>query len=233
MTVKQRLKIKPISDISKPNFYISALLTEYRDWAFNEKNVHLYKGNWRKEVFKCDENTPIDLELGTGNGLFFAHRAQTYPHRMIVGIERKFKPLIQSIRRARRAGSTNGRMVRYDANLPIDIFERGEVNDVFIQFPDPWEKLKWQKNRMIQANFLEGLHSLQRAGSFLEFKTDHREYFEKSLNIFESSPYKLLNFTFDLHNSEFSSQNFVTQFEALFVGKGKPIHYAKLIKPTL
>ncbi len=226
------LKLRPISSITRPNPYVLATLVEYKDWVYAEDVAPNYKGKWRESVFKLEEGASLDLEIGTGNGLFFSHRAESYPDRMILGIERKFKPLIQSIRRARRLGCTNARMLRYDAEMPENLFAEGELDNIYIQFPDPWErKIRWKKNRLIQSDFIEKLFKIQKTGSFLEFKTDHREYFDWSLDVFKASNYRIDGLSFDLHNSEYAEENFVTQFESLFLRKHQPIHYARLSKP--
>jgi len=216
-------------DLPKPNIYVQALLGEFSPWAFDEERAPEYRGQWRAE-FGVEEESPLDLEIGTGNGFHFAWRAQQNPSRALVGIELKYKPLIQSIRRARANESTNARMVRYNARLIDDLFAPGELNDIFIHHPDPWPKKSQKKHRLIQSDFLVRMYKLQSAGSVVEFKTDSEDYFDWALPLFEESPYKILGSTRDLHNSEYAAENFVTQFETLFLKKGQPIYYARLKK---
>lgn len=230
MRERVSLKLKAVESIRYPNSYIVALLEEYNQWAYTEQLAPQFKGKWRQEVFAVDPLHPLDLEIGTGNGLFFANRALSYPERCLIGIERKFKPLIQAIRRARRGGALNARMVRYDADLPWDLFAPEELNNIYIHFPDPWVKPRWHKNRLIQHAYMQELYNLQRSGSFMEFKTDHAPYFDHALDVFKNGPYKIQGYTYDLHKSEFASSNFVTQFESLFLRKGQPINYALLCK---
>lgn len=83
---------------------------------------------------------------------------------------------------------------------------------------------------MIQTEYLQKLIELQREKSYLEFKTDHRGYFDHALKVFQNSAYKMEGYTYDLHQSEFAEQNFVTHFESIFLHKGQPIYYALLSK---
>ncbi|MCB0357202.1 MAG: tRNA (guanosine(46)-N7)-methyltransferase TrmB, partial [Bdellovibrionales bacterium] len=216
--------------IRRPNSYIVSLQEEYKSWAFTEEQAPLYKGLWRSEVFKVPAHHPLDIEIGTGNGLFFAHQASSHPERCLLGIERKFKPLVQTIRRTLRSGATNARVVRYDAEVPWDLLAPEEINNVFIYFPDPWPKTRWHKNRLIQNDYLERLHVLQRPGSYLEFKTDHAHYFEQALEVFHNSQYDVCGYTYDLHRSEYAEKNFVTHFESIFLRKSQPIYFALLQK---
>lgn len=209
---------------------MAALTGEYKEWALTEEEAPKYKGKWREAVFHKDIYAPLDLEIGTGNGTHFAHHCKKFPERSLVGLELKYKPLIQSIRRAYLNGSINGRMVRYHANILPDLFAEGEVDDVYIHFPDPWPKKKHWKNRLIQPEFLNQLYKIMKPGTYLEFKTDSLDYFEWSKPIFEQGPFALAFITHDLHQSEQKEKNFVTQFESIFLRKGQPIYYALLKK---
>jgi tRNA (guanine-N7-)-methyltransferase len=217
-------------EIPYPNPYIDLMLGEFSRWTRSEEAAPGHKGKWRQEVFDAPVDVPMDLEVGTGNGFHFGHRCQVAPERLLIGLEIKFKPLVQSIRRVVRAGGTNGCMVRYHAGAVDEIFAPEELNNVYIHFPDPWPKKRHFKNRLIQDGFLHKLYQLQKPGSFLEFKTDSRDYFEWALERMQKGPYKLDFFTDDLHKSERAQQNFITQFESLFLRQGLPIYYALLVK---
>ena len=216
-------------DLPKPNEYVQALLGEFSPWAFDEEKAPTLKGGWRDE-FQVGGTDPVDLEIGTGNGFHFAWRAEQNPDRSLVGIELKYKPLIQTIRRARKNDSSNARMLRYNARLLKDLFEPGELDNVFVHHPAPWPKKSQKKHRLIQPEFLEELYALQKPGSFFEFKTDSEDYFDWALPMFEKSQYEVEGSTRDLHNSEFASRNFVTHFECLFLRKGQPLYYAFMWK---
>lgn len=226
----RRPRLVETKTLPKPTEYVLALTGEYAPWAFDEERAKEHRGSWRKH-YGVGETAPLDLEIGTGNGYFFAHRAETEPTRSLIGIEVKYKPLIQSIRRARRAGAENVRIVRYDANCLEDIFGSEEVNHVFIHHPDPWPRKRDWKHRLIQDDFLEILWNVMRPGSFVNFKTDSEDYYDWALPIFEKSKFKKLRETRDLHKSEWATENFVTHFESLFLQKGQPIFYCRFEKP--
>jgi tRNA (guanine-N7-)-methyltransferase len=218
-------------NLRRPTEYVQMLNGEFSKWAFNEERAPLLKGKWREQVFEVPATHGLDLEIGTGSGNHFAHLAAKNPDRSLVGIELKFKPLIQSIRRAVRAGSVNARILRYDASLLEHLFAAGELNNVYIHHPDPWPKKRSWKHRLIQDLFLESLFGLMQPGSYVEFKTDSRDYFDWSVEHFKRSKFDLTRVTWNLHQSEWKDENFVTQFEDLFLKQGLPIHYARLVRP--
>lgn len=217
-------------NLPKPTEYVTLMNGEFGDWALNEERAPPHRGRWRSEVFKTADDHPIDLEIGTGNGYHFAHLAKRSPERSVLGIELKFKPLIQSIRRAVRNGSQNARILRYDAARLEDLFEKQELNNIYIHFPDPWSKKRQWKHRIIQSEFLDLAFELMRPSSFLDFKTDSVDYFDWAEARFHQSQFKVTRLTRDLHRSEWRDENFVTHFESLFAAQGLNIHYARLEK---
>ena len=224
-----RLNIIKTSEIPNPTYYVEALNGEYANFALNEVRAENFRGQWRAGVFLAP-NKPLDLEIGTGNGFFFAHHAEQNPNRNLIGIEIKFKPLIQAIRRALRAGAVNARIVRYDAGLIENLFQPGEIDNVYIHHPDPWNKRRRQKRRLLNQHFLSKLHSLQTRGSFLDFKTDSQDYFHWVVGEIEKSQYKVVRRAEDLHSSPWQVENFVTHFERIYMEKGQPIYYLRALR---
>lgn len=225
-----RRRLNLTRTLPNPNRYTLALEGEYSHRAFSEERAPANKGAWRTKVFGVPEERPLDLEIGTGNGFHFSHRAIQVPGRCLVGLELKYKPLVQAIRRAVRGGAVNAAMCRYHAfNIP-DLFAEGELNDVYVHFPDPWTSPNKPKNRIMNRQLLRLLHTLQRPGSMIEFKTDSREMFLWALEEIADTPYRVVAQTLDLHRSPLAEGNFVTFFESLFLRDGIEINYIKLAR---
>ena len=229
---KRRPKINLTRTLPKQNAYTLALDNEFKDFAFNEERAPLNKKKWRSEIFHCSETAFLDLEIGTGSGMHFAYHANKFPERYLVGIELKYKPLIQSIRRARAKGLKNSAICRYHAFNVDLLFAEQELNNVYIHFPDPWVTPRKPKNRVVNQTILNELYNMQRPGSFLEFKTDSREYFLWSLDEIKQTKYKIEYQTLNLSAEEtiYKQNNFQTSFEKIFVNQGIEINYIKLIK---
>ncbi len=214
------------------NAYTLALDNEFKNYAFNEERAPLNKNKWRSEIFKCEEAKAVDVEIGTGAGMHFSYWANANPERHLVGLELKYKPLIQSIRRAQALGARNSAICRYHAfNIDL-LFDKNEINNVFIHFPDPWVAPRKPKNRVVNRAILNGIHEMQREGSFLEFKTDSREYFLWALQEIKETKYKVEFETLNLYKDggKYFEQNYQTTFEKIFVKQGIEINYIKLVK---
>jgi tRNA (guanine-N7-)-methyltransferase len=227
----RRPRIVKTKDLRVPNDYTLALDGEFRDFAFNEERALEFTGRWRSEIYKVPEEMPLDLEIGTGNGVHFQHHSQHFPERCLMGIELKYKPLIQTIRGAIRRGSRRACIMRLHA-FNVDLaFAAGELNDLYIHFPDPWTSPRKPKNRLFNPRMLEIFWRLQRPGSKIDFKTDSREMFLWSLENIKASPYQIEAMTLNLHQSEWREQNVTTAFEKIFLRQGVEINFVRLRKP--
>lgn len=229
---QRRPQINSTRLLPNQNAYTLALNNEFKSYAFDEERAPLNKNKWRAEVFKCDDTKPVDVEIGTGAGMHFAHRANKNLERNLVGLELKYKPLIQSIKRAQVLGARNSAICRYHAfNIDL-LFEKNEINDVFIHFPDPWTTPRKPKNRVVNTQILNAIYEMQREGSFLEFKTDSREYFLWALEEIKQTKYKIEFQTLNLYSDggKYFAENFPTTFEKIFVRQGIEINYIKLVK---
>ena len=211
------------------NPYVELMYTEFKDWSFDAEATEK-RGRWRSDVFGVAPDKAVDLEIGTGNGTHFAQLTEAHPERCFVGLELKYKTLVQSIRRSLRRGCQNGRMARIKAEKITELFESEEINNVYIHFPDPWPKKRHHKNRLIQKTFLKDLYGVMRPGAWVEFKTDDYGYFKWAMTYFSSSDFTIKYFTEDLHQSHRKDKNFVTHFESLFLKKGQPIYHCLLQK---
>lgn len=221
-------RINSTRELPRQNYYTLALNGEYSHVAFDEERAPHNKGKWRSEVFSCEEARPLDLEIGTGTGTFFTHQALKRPERLLVGMELKYKPLIQSIRRSQTAGSKNTAICRFHAFNTELLFAEGELNDIYIHFPDPWVTPRRPRNRTVNAELLKIFFQLQKPGSKIYFKTDSREYFLWSLDEIKKTPYDLSYMTLNLHKSDKAEENFITGFEKIFMNQGIEINYMEL-----
>lgn len=225
--VFHRPQIIRTKTLPRPNYYTLALDGEFSSHAYSEERAPENKGKWN-QVFNNDQ--PIDLEIGTGNGTFFKHFCLKNPNRNVLGIELKYKPLIQTIRGALREGASNGRVIRYHAASIDELFAKEELNNVYLHFPDPWVAPRKPNNRFVQPRTLDLLWDIQKDGSYFDFKTDSREYFLWAMEYIKKSKYKIVFETLNLHQSEMNEQNFRTQFENIFTRHGIEINFVRLQK---
>lgn len=114
--------------------------------------------------------------------------------------------------------------MRVDARLLPDIFEKGEVDKIYLNFSDPWPKARHAKRRLTSREFLARYDQILVQDGKVEFKTDNRDLFEFSLEEVKEAGWNLENYTFDLHhNEEMVQGNVMTEYEEKFSSMGNPI----------
>lgn len=179
------------------------------------------KGRWH-ELFGNDN--PIHLEIGMGKGKFLMTLAEMNPEINYVGIEKFSSVLVRALEKRAEYEGDNVLFLRMDAeNLP-DVFAPGEVDQIYLNFSDPWPKDRHAKRRLTSKEFFKRYDQVLKADGKVIFKTDNRPLFDFSLEQVPLAGWKLENYTFDLHNSEYVEGNVMTEYETKFVAEGKPIN---------
>jgi tRNA (guanine-N7-)-methyltransferase len=171
---------------------------------------------------------PIVLDLGCGAGNFLRDLAKKNSHFNYIGFELRYKRLVLGARKFTKHGVENIRLVRSKAEDIGKWFPENSIQRIHVNFPDPWAKSKQRKHRLLQEKQFKIFHQLLTASGDFVFKTDHKEYFHSTHNLLKKIPYfEIVEYSEDLHQSEFNEDNVLTEFEGLFKGKGLPTYYLR------
>ena len=183
-----------------------------------------YKGKW-KSIF--NNNKPIHIEIGTGKGNFIINKAINNPNINFIGIE-KVDSIIARCLQKIPDNLNNLKIVRGNA-LEIEEYFKKEVDTLYLNFSDPWPKKKWYKRRLTSNIFLEKYDKVFKGIPRIVQKTDNRDLFEYSVVSLSTYGYKIIDLSFDLHNSHIED-NIMTEYEEKFSKKGNNIYYLEAIK---
>lgn len=175
-----------------------------------------FKGQW-KEVFK--NSNPIHLELGCGRGRFITTKAETYPDVNYIGIDLKDEVLIYAMQKVVEKELPNVKLIPMNISWVEELFEKDEIEKIYINFCNPWPKLRHNKRRLTHSKFLEIYKKFLKPDSEIWFKTDDEGLFNDSQIYFEESGFKIKYITYDLHKSDFD-RNIVTEYEEKFTALG-------------
>ena len=190
------------------------------------QNPQENKGNWDK-VFP--QHQPVHLEVGMGKGRFLMDMAKLHPEINYIGIEMYDSVLLRAIQKKEALAEegqelSNLKFMRMDARLLPEVFEKGEVSRIYLNFSDPWPKARHAKRRLTSRQFLTRYDQILVPEGKVEFKTDNRELFEFSLEEVKDAGWNLDAFTFDLHHdAQMSEGNVMTEYEEKFSSMGNPI----------
>ena len=184
-------------------------------------NPEDYKGKWHT-LF--GNNNKVHVEFGMGKGGFIIELAKQNPHINYIGVELFETVVYKACKKAEREeASGNLRYLFYNVEKCGDVFEKGEVDRIYLNFSDPWPKNRHANKRLTYSAFLDKYEQILNPQGEIHFKTDNKGLFEFSLNQLSDKDWKMKNITLDLHASDMED-NIMTEYEARFSSMGMPIY---------
>ena len=180
-----------------------------------------YKAAW-KTMF--DNNNPIYIEIGMGKGKFILESAKNNPGINYIGIEKAPSVLIRAVQKLKDCPLHNVRLLCVSAEILKEIFVCGEVDRIYLNFPDPWPKSRHEKRRLTNKKHLDIFKDILSDKGEIHFKTDNEKLFQYS--IIEMSGQKLMftDISFDCRD------NIQTEYEEKFLSLGKRIYFLQAVK---
>lgn len=184
-----------------------------------------YKGKF-KQIFNNDN--PICIEIGTGKGKFITELAKLYPNINYIGIEKYDSVLVRALEKVENDNIPNLKFIRMDATEIDKIFDK-EIDTIYLNFSDPWPKVRHTNRRLTSERFLKRYDCLFKNKKHIVFKTDNRHLFEFSVIEFTNYGYKINELCLDLYDEDLNN-NISTEYEEKFRKKGMPIYKIDVIK---
>ncbi len=188
-----------------------------------------FKGKWKKEFFQ-NEN-PIVLELGCGKGEYSVGLGQHFPDKNFLGIDVKGARFWRGAKTAVETGMKNVGFLRTQIELIDSLFSEGEIDEIWITFPDPQIKYKRAKHRLIHPVFLEKYKRIMDMdkGS-IHLKTDSEFLHGYANGLLQGLGYKILASHHDIYGApEYELPSYIrgikTYYEKMFLNENKPITY--------
>ena len=127
---------------------------------------------------------PLELEIGSGKGLFMATASQADPHHNFLGVEIAGKYASHAAARLARLNAANAIMVAGNAEPIVQQrIEPGTLEAIHIYFPDPWWKKRHRKRRVVNETSIQHYSQSLRCGGRFHFWTDVLDYFEMTIEM--------------------------------------------------
>lgn len=184
---------------------------------------------WNSEAL-FGRTGPLEVEVGSGKGLFLRSAAAAQPGIDFLGIE-----IVVKYARFAAAGLAtrelgNARVVAADALRVFRELLPSECLDaVHVYFPDPWWKKRHKKRRVMQESFIEQIERTLRPGGLLHFWTDVEEYFHTSLELLATHP-RMEGPQEVPEASPESDMDYRTHFERRMRLNEKPVYRSQFLK---
>jgi tRNA (guanine-N7-)-methyltransferase len=186
-----------------------------------------YKGQWASQFFKNDN--PVVLELACGKGEYTVNLAQLFPDKNFVGIDYKGNRIWRGAKTAIEDGVPNVGFLRIQIENLLDYFAQGEVDEIWITFPDPQPQVSREKKRLTSPRFLEQYKQVLKPGGFINLKTDNDDFYAYTAEKVEEQGLKAHIKTEDLYHSPYADEvlSIKTHYEKKYLQDNKNINYLK------
>lgn len=194
-------------------------------------NPTTWKGIWKhfaKEHIGYSFSSEIYLEIGCGRGHFLAAKAEGDPYSLYLGAEGRSSVLLRSLELIHSINRNNVLFIMDFINDPETIFSDHELSGIYLNFSDPWPKLRHAKRRLTHRRYLNAYKKILIPGSFIEVKTDDDGLFEFTLEESNACDLEIMECAMDLHKTLLPAHMILTQYEHRFQLLGKPIHYCRI-----
>ena len=173
---------------------------------------------------------PLEVEIGSGKGLFLRSAAAARPETDFLGIEiaRKYARFAAAQLAKRNLG--NAKVVVGDAvRIFAECLPDGALAAVHAYFPDPWWKKRHKKRRVMRESFLRDAERVLQSGGTLHFWSDAEEYFRETLDLLAAHTALLGPLPVDERPAE-HDLDYRTHFERRMRLHGEPVYRAEFRK---
>lgn len=174
---------------------------------------------------------PIELEIGSGKGLFLTNAAKQNPNRRYVGLELAGSYAVDCQNRVAKLGLENIKFFACDAVMVLDRDVRdASLDAVHVYFPDPWWKARHKKRRVLNEPSLLNIQRALKPNGELHFWTDVLDYYEATLEMIDQITQ--LNGPFFVSEPPAEhDMDYRTHFERRTRQNGLPVYRSRFTKP--
>lgn len=186
------------------------------------------KGNWDKLFFK--NGNRIVLELACGRGEYTIGLAQRNDKVNFIGIDLKGARLWRGAKTAVETGMNHVAFLRTQIEDLESYFDKDEVSEIWITFPDPFLKEAKSKKRLTSPRFIDIYRKIMPKGSGVNLKTDSSELFEytlETLNELNIKPEIVYNDVYEQAQDFEALVGIQTTYETRWLKEGKKIKYIR------
>lgn len=189
------------------------------------------KGKWSEQFFK--NNKPIVLELGCGKGEYTLGLSKMYPEKNFLGIDIKGARIWAGAKEAIRESLSNVGFLRTRIEHINSFFDKDEISEIWITFPDPQEKRIRAKKRLTSSRFLPNYLKFLKPGGIIHLKTDNSILYNYTHNLAILNKFNILLDSNNLYNSGQTDEilDIKTFYESQYLAQGVPIKYIRFTIP--
>lgn len=205
-----------------------AELLEFRHVLQYPENM---PGRW-KEIFGNDR--PITLELACGKGEYTIGLARLFPDRNFLGVDVKGNRLWVGARAALWESLSNAAFLRTQIDQISRYFNPGEVEEIWLTFPDPQLRISRVRKRLTHPKFLRLYQQILKPGGYIHLKTDSPVLYRFTLQVAELYGLPVEESIDDLYALADPGEvlSIQTHYEKLDIAGSQRVHYIRFRLPA-
>lgn len=190
---------------------------------------HSLKGRWREDFF--GNGNPVVLELGCGRGEYTVSLGEMFPDKNFIGVDIKGARMWRGAKTATENNMPNVGFLRTRIEFIDSFFAPGEVDEIWITFPDPQLKKNRVKKRLTSPAFLESYARFLKPGGKVHLKTDCRHLHDYTKAVVEVNGLTQEFADSDIYGNGSADDilSIKTTYEAQFLKEGKAITYVRFL----
>lgn len=187
----------------------------------------LYQMPALSDVF--GNNAPVTVEFCSGNGDWIIEKALHHPDQNFIAVEMLFER-VQKIYSKRENKGVKNLLIVCGEGMKFSRYymSNSSVNQVFVNFPDPWPKARHAKHRIIKKEFLSEISRVLINGGAFTIATDDDDYCNEITTVFSSEKDWVSEYAYPYYRTDIADYGF-SFFDALWREKGKTIKYMKFL----
>lgn len=188
-------------------------------------------GNWKSQF---GNEHPITLELACGKGEYTVGLSALYPNRNFIGVDVKGNRIFIGARKCLTDNRHNACFLRTQIDGIAGYFNKGEVGEIWITFPDPQLRRSRAKKRLTHPKFLRLYQQFLSTDGIIHLKTDSPILYQFTLKVIELYGCSLLEKldNLDKMTSLPAELAIKTHYEALDIAGSRRIHYIRFALPV-
>lgn len=208
-------KLKKFADMAKFNCVLQYPREELL------KNGFPHFGRWNADVFEAEK--PLVLELGCGKGEYTVGLARQDAQRNFIGVDIKGARMWTGASIVEQEKIPNATFLRAEIENIDKFFAPGEVEQIWITFPDP--QMKKTRKRLTSTRFLSMYRNIMQPGGVINLKTDSPFLYEYTRRLVMLNGLEVLVDTADLYGSGIADadHSIKTYYEQQWLARGKKI----------
>ena len=158
--------------------------------------------------------------------------AKLFPEKNFIGIDFKGNRIWRGAKTALEENIQNVAFLRIQIEDILEFFEKNEVSEIWITFPDPQPQKSRIKKRLTNPRFLEKYDKITTEKGIFHLKTDNDMLYAYTLEVLNENNYPIVVQTEDLYNSEFVNEvlSIKTYYEKKYLAVNKNINYVQWSK---